>query len=1244
MSKMEIAKSGRGLVRGFLGVVLVLLCSVTLRAQTANGSLTGVVTDATGAAVPGATVTLTNVATAAKLVQQTGETGLYSFVNLYPSNYRLTVDKAGFAPVVRDNVVILVQQTLRLDVTLSVGQATQTVTVSSQAPLLQPETSSLGQVVEERSADELPLNGRNVFSLVEVAPSVVMQGQTGSSATTVNPFAWGNFSIGGGFANQSAEYLDGQPLNIAYANLPILVPTQDTIGEFKVQTNNIGPEWGETSGGVMNLSTKSGSNNFHGEAYEYIRNKVLNANDWFANNASLARPPFTQNQFGGNVGGRIWKDKTFFFYSYEGYRLRQGLTYTGTVPNATIRSAIAANANGTPTDIDLSSAYTGQLIDPCQGNYTPYGTGPGGANVFGDGGCAGTPPSPYSTTPFSGNIIPAARVNLTDAKLFMRAYPAATNPNVAVNNYVANYGAGGNQNQNVVRIDETISDKQHIFVRFSQWNNLNQPTDPLGTGFCDDRCTEVMLSKTMAIGYNYVFTPNIIGNLNVSGSRFVYARNPINSNYDLTQIDWPASFNAEVPDTARTPPTPFILGYVPDVMSSLGAGSIIADFESGGWVSPSLTIVKGRHTLEMGFQWKLDQDNYSQTNTASGTFGFTGSYTEDYATGSSFALADYLLGWAQNPSNITNHFYGAAEIVNYVAPRDYIYAGYINDTFHATNKLTVDLGLRYDVQTPWTERFDRISDFNPTEQNPYATMALGSSALGNIDIVSTPVDPGRTGFNTNYRGVAPRLGFAYSITHNTIIRGGYGLFWDFTGPNWALHPINDPASAAETEYTGNNGNTAFPVNTMSTPWTAFIEPPGHTVCAGTNCPVPTGSPVVPTGPAAGWQEEGQAIAGIDVRDFKYAYNQQWNLDVQHTFGGWFVDVAYAANKGTHLPQYAEEENQLGDNYLAQAAQQAANNQTVTAAQSVPNPFNLYSYPGSGMNQVHTTEGQLMRRFPQYTTLEYAGQGDFGSNYQSLQATLQRRFSGGGTLLAAYTWSKLLSNTDSITSWLEQGGDGAIQDWNNVAADKSLSSQEVGQRLIVSYVLDVPIGRNKRFLNGLHGPADKIVSGWGVDGVTTFQDGFPINIGAAVANGTSNWGGGLRPNVVPGVAKATSGSPSQRVKNGLAGGDGWININAFSQPAPYTFGDESRVDSKLRWQGLDNWDFALFKNTTFGPGERLGFEFRTEFFNIFNHPQFGPPASSWAALSSGGVNTTSFGEVTNQYNNPRLVQFAGKITF
>ena len=1236
MQKSRSANLGWAFLRGLLSIILLLSCSVALRAQSTYGSLTGTVVDSTGAVEVGAIVTLTNTGTASSQTQPTGDSGLYSFVNLVPGNYRLSVEKTGFKRVNRENIVIFVQQTTRVDITLAVGGKDETLTVTSDVPLLQAETSSLGQVVEERNADELPLNGRNVFSLVEVAPSVVMQGQAGQTATGQNPFSWGNFQIGGAFANQSAEYLDGQPLNIGYINLPILIPIQDSIGEFKVQTNDIGPEWGKVSGGVLNLSTKSGTNTFRGEAYEYIRNKVFNANDWFSNNSGLKRAPWIQNQFGGNVSGRIFKDRTFFFYSYEGFRLRSSAPFTTTVPTA-------AEQGGDLTALATASGVP-DLIDPCGGNLSAAGP-----NGLGAGGCAS---GDYThATPFKnesgtgpGAVIPAGRLNKTALDM-LNLWPAPTNTSAVLNNYVAGYALGGNQNQNVVRVDQKINDKQNLFGRFSQWNNLNQPEDPLGTGLCLDRCTETMTSKAIALGYNYIFTPNVIGNLDVSASRFNYLRTPKNSGFDFTKIGWSAAFNTELPSALRTPPTPDVLGMADNVMASQGQ-SYIVDHDTQYWFSPTLTIVKGRHTIELGLQYEITLDDYAQSNIVSGSLGFSGSYTQDYSLTTNpnqkqLAFADYLLGWAQNPSNVGNHFFGDAVIPNLVAGKQNLISEFVNDTYHANSKLTLNLGLRYEYQSPWSERFNRQSYFNPTAPDPLAALAMTggipiatggnvaniptSAVLGAVGLVDTP--GGRTSrynIDPNRLGVAPRIGFAYTIDPKTVVRGGYGMFWMPIDANWATNPLNDPVNSIQTDYVGNNGNVKVPTNTITTPWINFVQPPGRAASSYAGIS------------QAAVDLEGNSNPTFDIPSYAYGYMQQWNLDVQRTlWGGWFADVAYAANKGTHLPQYSQQVDQLGDNYLAQAATQSAAGHTVAIAQSVANPFASSSAPGSAMSSLTTTVGQLLRPFPQYAGVEYAGQGSFASNYQSLQATLQKRFNGGGTLLAAYTWAKLLSNTDTITSWLETGGTGGIQDWNNLRGEKSISSQNVPQHLIVSYVLDLPLGKNKKYLSDLPALGDKIVSGWGIDGVTTLQTGFPVNINAG-GNGANYYGGGLRPNVVAGCKKATSGSAQSRVKEGLAGGDGWINAACFTEPAPYTFGNEARVDPTLTANGVANWDFAAFKQTNFGSKNRYGFEFRVEVFNLFNRVQFDPPGN--------GFGSSTFGEITGYMNNPRLVQFAGKITF
>src|SRR5271163_3559370 len=327
-----------------LGISLCLaamLLGSPLSAQSTFGSVSGTVSDPSGSAVPDAQVTLTDIGTAAKQTYTTGSDGLYQFVNLNPGEYRVDFEKAGFKHTKRDSVVVQVQQGVRIDATMEVGAVTQTVEVTAETPLLQPTDTSLGQVVDERKTNEIPLNGRNVFSLITLSPAAIAGGSgsgsaTGGSQVGPNPFSWGNYQVGGSFGNQSAEYLDGQPVNIGYINLPVLLPNQDAIAEFKVQYNNLGPEWGKFSGGIVNLSTKGGTNQYHGEAYEYLRNKVLNSTPFFL----TSNPPYVQNQFGGNFGGKIIKDKTFFFFAYDGYRQRASTVFTTTVPTVAERGGV----------------------------------------------------------------------------------------------------------------------------------------------------------------------------------------------------------------------------------------------------------------------------------------------------------------------------------------------------------------------------------------------------------------------------------------------------------------------------------------------------------------------------------------------------------------------------------------------------------------------------------------------------------------------------------------------------------------------------------------------------------------------------------------------------------------------------------------------------------------------------------------------------------------------------------------
>jgi Carboxypeptidase regulatory-like domain len=1218
-----------------LSVCVSGLFAPPLLAQNNYGSVSGTVGDASGAAIADAQITLTNVGTGEKRVTTAGPDGLYSFVNLLPGEYRLEVEKTGFKRTSRPSVIVEVGQSARIDFALQVGDVTQTVEVTSEVPLLQAETSSLGQVVEQRKANELPLNGRNVFNLVALAPAVIAQGGANGTPVGENPFGWGNYQVNGSFGNESAEYLDGQPLNIGYINLPVIIPTQDSIQEFKVQTSNLGADWGKFSGGVINMVTKSGQNTLHGEAYEYLRNRVLNANDTFNISHELQSgepnkaPPFTQNQFGVNAGGPIWiphvydgRDKTFWFFSWEGFRLRTGSVFTTTVPTTQER---AGNF----------SALNTPIVDPCGGTVT---------------GPVGCPNYNGPATAFAGNTLPTGRLNPTSLAL-LPFFPAANNPGQptstgqVINNYSTATSAGGNQNQTLGRLDQNISATQHIFFRDTYWNVLDLPVDPLGTGLCADRCAETYSSNAAAVGYNWTVTPTTIVGIDASVSRFAYDRSPINSGFDLTSIGWPSQYNDAVPSGARTPPTPCINGFADNITCTQGQ-SFITDRNTQFNFSPNITLVRGRHTTKLGFQLEIGRDNYAQTNVGSGAFAFCGT---SCFTGNGFA--DFLLGYADNPSNVENHFFGQAVVPALVAGQQ-IYKGfYVDDTFRLTNKLTLNLGLRYDLQGPWSERFNRQSFFDPSAvswlSNPATSAGLtnvpGLPGLkGDVSLVT----PGsRTNIPLDKTNIQPRVGFAYAWDSKTVIRGGYGIFFVPNYVSFGLNPNNDLVNDATTSYNGTVNGTV-PINTIATPFLPQIVPPvGRTL--GTLGTQQYATQVV----------QNPTIANLG--DHPAAYIQQWNLNIQRTLPwNFFVSAAYVGSKGTHLESYSQQVDQIGDSALATAAGQcaaqlAANGGTarcdatgVPLLQQVPNPF-VDSVTGTifALGTPTTTLGQLSRPFPQYTGLSYAGQGSYDSSYESFQLTVERRFANAGSLLVAYTNSKLLSDTDTLTNWLEVAA-GGIQDNNNNKAERSLSSQDVPQRLVISYVLDLPFGHGKRYMSDATGFVDKVIGGWGVDGVTIFQRGFPLVFTNGLSNFTTLYGGGSRPDYTPGCNKSAPAGSNKLLEA--------FNTACFTTPPDFVFGDESRTDPTLRGDGVRNFDFSIFKRTKFGPDEKIGLEFRTEFFNIFNRTQYAPPNTSCCSvgnvpqylINAGQSANGSFGTINSTYpnTNPRLIQFGLKLVF
>ena len=436
------------------------------------------------------------------------------------------MEKLGFKAVIQSGVILHVQDALEVNFEMMLGSASESVTVAGESSPIDTESSTVGTVVEQRKANELPLNGRNVFNLIVLAPSVIPQGSSTGTPVGVNPFGWGNYQVSGSFGNQSAEYLDGQPLNIGYINLPVLIPTQDSIQEFKVQTSNLGAEWGRFAGGVTNLSTKGGTNYLHGEVYEYLRNRIFNANDYFLNATGKPRPPWVQNQFGAEGGGPLRLPK--LQWTQSNILVRQ----LGRLPIAD-RATIHRNRSNRP------GTRWGFLHDQRSDH--------GSVCRYGELLKAHVQEALRIAVRFAGNVIPRNRINPT-SKALVDLWPASNSggtvtPSGTINNFNTVARTGGNQDQVVARVDHDITMRQRLFVRFSHWNVMDLPIDPLEDGLCADRCAENYSTNAAVAAYNYNINAATILDFNASLSRFKYNRSPTNAGFDLTSIGWPASYN-----------------------------------------------------------------------------------------------------------------------------------------------------------------------------------------------------------------------------------------------------------------------------------------------------------------------------------------------------------------------------------------------------------------------------------------------------------------------------------------------------------------------------------------------------------------------------------------------------------------------------------------------------------------------------------------------------------------------------
>lgn len=1151
-----------------------LLFATAARAQQQTAEFTGKITDSSGAAVPGATVTIANPDHAVHVVVTTDAQGHYAAPLLLPaSNYQISVAKQGFKLAVRKGLTLQVTQVAEVDIPLSIGSVAQTVTVTGAPPLLDLQTSSVGQVIPGHTIVNLPLNGRSSFRLIQLTPGVTFnEGAYGQFGDVPVNSTWdSSFAINGGRSQSNQILIDGVPSTTGFFDQITTIPSIDDTQEFKVQSNNMSAEYGHYSGGVVNVTTKSGTEQLHGTVFEFLRNSALDANDFIDNEHKRPVPPFKMNQFGFAVGGPVvlpkvynGHGKTFFFADLQETRRNQGATFLATVPTDAQRQG----------DFSSTLNSAGKLVTI----YNPFSTHPDPAN-----------PSQYVRDPFQGNKIP---LNMQDpvAQKILSYYPEPNttgSANTNANNYLSNASMIVNQDAGSARIDQNVNAMYHLFGRFG-WSltSLTQPNTygnvaspgPAAVG------TTQFHNWSFAFDNTVAFNPSLLLTVDYGWARWFQSRKTLSYGFDNSKLGFPSSLVSSI----QIPMFPAI--NVGGGYSGMAGQSYLLNGNDTHSLLLSLTKLLGRQTIIVGTDIELNLINYFNVANSGGTYSFAIAQTQgpnpNVATPiAGNGIASLLLGDGNS---------GSMPIGSGVEMRDWYYAGYVQDDVRLSDKLTFNLGFRYETQSPVTDRHNELNYFDPNVPSPAANSEFPSLKGG---LVFAGVNgSSRTVYRWNRLQFEPRVGFAYSPIPSTVIRGGFGTVYaplELSNNAVGFSPSGGFSSSTEWNTSINGGLTPF--NLLTNPFPqGLVQPTGSSQGAGTLV--------------------GQAISVWDNNPQTPA-SYQWNLDVQRQLpSNTLVDIAYVANRGLHLTSNFDLD-QLNPSYLSLG--------TGLQAQ-VSNPFRSYVKIGP-LSNATVARRQLLLPYPQFTDVMVVNSTWGGSNYQSMQLKVNKETTHGVSFLAAYTVSKWLSNVNENESSTGPGQTSTTQNYYDLAAEKSVSESDIPQSLIVNAVVQLPFGKGKAFLGTASGLVQGLVGGWAASGILTEQSGLPLVFSAPIV------GGGNRPNYVPGVSPRLSGSRSNSAKAAE-----WFNTAAFALPAPFTFGDVPRTEAVARGPALHNLDFALLKETQLT--HRLQMQFRAEAFNLTNTTHFDRPDSS--------LTSVAFGQITGVLPSPppRQIQFAVKLNF
>lgn len=1188
--------------RGFSRLVLLvgslLSFVIPLWAQKDTGGITGTVRDSSGAVVTGAQIAVKDLDRGTAFTTKSNDLGVYVASPLKVGRYQITAEKPGFKKAVAGPIVVNVDARPAVDITLPVGNIEETVTVTTQAPLLETETSDLGQLVNSRQAETLPLNGRNYAQLALLGAGIAPS-EPGSRVET----SYG-FSSNGSRSLQNDFLLDGIDNNsnlgdVLTGQAYVIQPSVDAIEEFKVQTNSYSAEFGRGNGAILNAVMKSGTNGWHGDAYEFFRNDGLDARNAFD---VFGRQFYHQNQFGATFGGPIIKDKTFFFVDYEGFRVKQALPQLSLIPTST---EIGGNfssflTNTIAPQVDMNgNVLKGTTAYDCNGHPTFNGeifnTRLTQTSTLNADGFCGVPIG-VDANGNPTNIFPNGLIDPLAARI-SALFPI---PNVNLNgsNFLAEPLKTYSRNNADIRIDHKITNSDSLFGTFSYEDQPSFTPSPFqneldggafSDGFEEDSFRSVAVSET------HIFSPHVINEFRLGYNRINTHRFQLNSDVNVSQqLGFPG-----VPFGPNLGGLPQI--SINDGTATLGSASFLPAIEKQNTyvLSDNLTWAHGRHSAKFGTEIRRQEFTLFEPAAARGTMNFGSDFTDNPAspTSGGEAYATFLLG-IPDAGEITS-----LHSVDYHRP---VYGFYAQDDIRATEKLTLNLGVRYDLFTTVKARGNEQANFDfattslivPAGQNTPLTPFLAANIPVQRNGTSGLIPPDLTDF-------APRLGMAWQITKELVFRAGYGIFYggDENGP------YSNPSPGFNPPF--------FVTQNYSVP--CFLSSANPSLGAN-NCSI-AGLNVLSQGfPASALTDPNTPLLFAVTPHLRTPYTQQWHMGFQYQLPGQSVlEISYAGSHGAHLYNYYNGNQAAIDPTFCTTSPNTPGN-CPTAPRRPAKICDDSVFPPNCNGVFDTAINEL--------------RSDGYSNYNSLQVSWQKHFTHGLQFQVSYTYAHALDDASSANLGSLNNGD--FRDQTQPYLEYGNSDFDVRHRFVMSYIYQLPFGYGKAFGGSASGALNQIIGNWQVAGIVTAQTGNWFTITDALTNvSTSDGGGGVgfyevRPNVV--------GNPNG--PHCLP--DTLFNTCAFvDNTIPFTFGNAGR--NIVRGPGLQNWDFSIFKMLPLTEEKR--FEFRAEFFNIWNHvnPLFEPVGLIGEEPQPLEFGTPQFGFAQGA-RDPRFIQLAVKFYF